>query len=120
MRKVLSTQSEVTCGHRLLPAKPGAVQVAGTAKLKVNGNPVLLAPGVLGRPISGCATVPSQGNAPCTAVVSVINTPPPKLTVNGAAVLLDTVTGSTSGQVGGVTPQGRLAATANQSKLTTA
>ena len=105
MRKALTAQSDVTCGHRLLPAKPGAVQAASAAKLKVNGSPVLLESSVLGRPISNCATVPS---------------PPPKLTVSGAAVLLDSITGTTSGQVGGVTPQPRLAATANQSKLTTA
>jgi|SRR6478609_11846352 len=120
MRKALTAQSDVTCGHRLLPAKPGAVQAASAAKLKVNGSPVLLESSVLGRPISNCATVPSQGNAPCATVASVVNTPPPKLTVSGAAVLLDSITGTTSGQVGGVTPQPRLAATANQSKLTTA
>ena len=119
MRKVLTTQSTVTCGHRLPPAKPGAVQVVSTAKLRLNRNPVLLGPSVVGMSVSLCATLPSQGNAPCTSVISVTNTPPPKLKVNGAPVLVESITGTTAGQVGGVTPQSELAATANQSKLVT-
>jgi hypothetical protein len=119
MQKVLTTQSTVTCGHQLPPAKPGKVQVASTAKLRVNGNPVLLESGVVGKPVSGCATPTSQGNVPCTAVKSVSTVPPPKLTVNGDPVLVEGITGETFGQVATITPQSLLSATANQSKLST-
>jgi hypothetical protein len=40
-----------------------------------------------------------------------------KLTVGGAPVLLDSLTGSTNGMVAKVTPQTLLSATAGQSKL---
>jgi hypothetical protein len=125
MPNVLTTASDVTCGHRQLPALPGAVQVASAAKLKVNSNPVLLESSVSGKTISGCGIpIPPQGNLKCTTVLSVANKAPPKLKVNGDAVLVGTITGTTTGTVvddpDGATPQKKLAATANQSKLLTA
>jgi hypothetical protein len=127
MRKVLTTQSTVTCGHRL-PPKTGTVQIASTAKLKVNGEPVLLRASVVGKNIPDCGIpVPPQGpqgNVICTKVLSVANAPQPKLKVNGDPVLVEPITGSTSGTVVNdpeqPSPQKKLAATANQSKLLTA
>jgi hypothetical protein len=113
MRKVLTTQSTVTCGH-----VAGSVQTASTAKLKIDGNPVLLQASVLGRTVASCGIPQVQGNKLCTTVLSVTNAPPPKLTVGGAPVLLDTITGTTDGAIG-ATPQTLLAATANQAKLVT-
>jgi hypothetical protein len=118
MRKVLTTQSTVTCGHL------GTVQTVSTAKLKVGGNPVLLESSVKDESILGCTTTPPPPtNAKCLTVMSVSNTPPPKLKVNGDPVLVEPITGSTSGTVANdpeqPTPQKKLAATANQSKLLT-
>src|SRR5258708_394033 len=126
MRKVLTTQSTVTCGHRLL-LKTGTVQIASTAKLKVSGEAVLLRASVVGKSIPDCGSpVPPkgpQGNIMCTTVLTVANAPQPKLKVNGDPVLVERITGSTSGTVVNdpeqPTPQKKLAATANQSKLLT-
>jgi hypothetical protein len=125
MPYVLTTASDVTCGHVVPAPPPGAVQVASAAKLKVNSNPVLLESSVLGQSISNCPTVPPpQGNIKCTKVLSVANKTPPKLKVNGDAVLVESITGTTNGAVvdppAPATPQSKLAATANQSKLLTA
>jgi hypothetical protein len=118
MRKVLTTQSTVTCGH--IPPTPGTVQTESSAKLKVDGHPVLLESSVVGKRVVGCGTVPPPAsNARCAKVNTVENTPPPKLTVDGSSVLVDTIKGATEGQVGGVKPQRLLSATANQSKLLT-
>jgi hypothetical protein len=116
MRQVLTTQSTVRCGH--IPPTPGTVTTTSVAKLKVNGSPVLLESSVVGQGVVLCGTPQVQGNKICTKVMSVANIPPPKLAVAGAPVLVDSIKGTTDGQVGG-TPQATLAATANQSKLGT-
>jgi hypothetical protein len=113
MPNVLTTQSAVTCAHN------GTVQVASTAKLKVGGNPVLLMSSVVEQQISNCPSKPPPpANVTCTHVLTVTNIPAPKLTVHGDAVLVDTITGTTDGNLSGV--PNRLGATANQSKLLTA
>lgn len=114
MPAVLTMSSTVTCGHAT-----GQVTATSEAKLKVLGAAVLLESSVAGKPVAGCGTPVSQGNKPCTSVVSVVNAPPPKLKVNGLPVLTASITGTTDGQVATVTPQLLLAATANQSKLST-
>ena len=113
MRRVLTTLSTVTCGH---PA--GSVRTASTAKLKVAGNPVLLESSVAGMAVASCGIPLVQGNKPCTTVLSVVDAPPPRLTVGGLPVLADAITGTTDGLIGGA-PQSALAATASQTKLTT-
>lgn len=120
MRKVLTTQSTLSCGHAAPPALPGAVATASAAKLKVAGSPVLLTSSVAGKDVIGCATPQVQGNKLCTKVISAASTPPAKLAVAGEPVLVEPITGTTDGQVAGVTPQPALNATANQPKLTTA
>jgi hypothetical protein len=51
-------------------------------------------------------------------VASVITGEAIKLKVSGSPVMLETVTGTTSGVVAGVTPQTLLSAMAGQTKLT--
>ena len=138
MPNVLTTVSTVTCGH-LAGDPTGKVTTSSTAKLRVNGNPVLLESSIDSQPILGCGIVPkndpSTGNPidmPCTQV-SVVPPPitklppgnPPaitdgrstKLKVGGKAVMLDTLKGQTNGETGGKSPLSDLSATAGQSKL---
>jgi len=139
MPNVLTTESTVTCGH--LAGNPtGKVKTNSSAKLKVNGNSVLLESSIDGQSISGCGIVlkndPSSGNPldmPCTQV-SVVpppisklpsGTPPAitdgrstKLKVGGKPVMLGTLKGQTNGMTGGSkSPLSDMSATAGQSKL---
>lgn len=117
MSFVLTTISQVTCGHG------GHVKVEGDAKLQVNGNPVLVQNSIEGKNIPDCPTPPSDQSDPCTTVSSI---PPPaitegwarKLFVGGQPVMLDTLAGKTNGKVNGVTPQSLLKGVAGQTKLT--
>ncbi len=125
MPNVLTTDSTVLCGPTIDPPPPvpihgGNVNVQSSAKLKVNRNAVLLRSSIEGRLVSGCATPsePSSGNVPCATVSLVSSGEATKLTVQGNAVILDILTGSTNGTVGGTTPQTLLGATAGQNKLT--
>jgi hypothetical protein len=131
MSGVLTTASTVTCGHGA-----GKVQTSSSAKLKVNGAPVLLKSSIDRRSVSGCVTPvaddPSPAGRPCTAVTSapaVPPAPPPlppgvtageatKLKAGGQPVMLDTLKGSTNGMVAKTSPQPTLAGTAGQTKLT--
>lgn len=113
MAVVLISNSNVTCGHL------GKVQVSSSAKLRVNGQPVLLKSSIENKTVANCGTVPNPntGAKPCTKVIAVSTGEATKLKVGGKAVILDTLTGDTDGTVGG-TPQKLLSGTAQQSKLT--
>lgn len=117
MAAVLTENSNVTCGHA------GSVSTSGVSKLTVNGQPALLENGIAHRTVGNCAT-PTASDAsgrltdePCTLVSSVTGGAATKLKVAGQAVMLDTLTGSTNGRVGGTDPQNLLSATARQTKL---
>ena len=117
MAGVLITSSTVICGHS------GNVAVTSTQKLKVSNNPVLVKASISGKSISGCATPaasdPSGPTAkPCTTVSSVGSGEATKLKVNGQAVMLDTLSGTTDGMAAKITPQTLLSATAGHTKLT--
>lgn len=119
MGKVLTTASEVTCGHD----PTGPIVTEGSNKLTVSGDGVLTAAGVKDKSIdpTACGLTPNQGppvTTRCKKVQSV-TAGPAKLTVVGEAVLLEeTVAGTTDGMLAGVTPQLLLRATAKQSRLT--
>jgi hypothetical protein len=114
MPKVLTTGSNVTCGHE------GTVATSSTAKLKINGQPVLLQEGIVGKTVENCLTptVSNPTSSPCASVSSVDKGNATKLTGGGNAVMLETLTGGTNGVVSG-NAQTFLSATAGQSKLTT-
>lgn len=123
MASVLTTNSTVTCGHS------GNVAVTSTQKLKVNNNSVLVRTSIEGKsipatPLPGsCQTQPASDPSgptakPCTKVSSVDHGEATKLKVNGQAVMLDTLSGTTDGMVAKTTPQTLLSATAGQAKLT--
>jgi hypothetical protein len=116
MAAVLTKASKVTCGHK------GTVAVSSTAKLTVGGDPVLLKSNIEGATVSDCTTQPAPPppgsvSSPCAIVTSITAGEATKLTVGGLAVILDTLTGGTSGIDKGE-PQQKLAATAVQEKLT--
>ena len=114
MAGVLTTASNVTCGHG-----PGRVSATGEQRFTVSGAQVLLKAGIEGKSVSGCTTVTNSNSADlmCPSVSSVTQGEATKLFVGSSAVVLDTLRGATNCTVGG-TPQDKLAATANQSKLT--
>ena len=118
MAGVLTTASNVACGHQ------GRVQTASTAKLTVNGSPVLLKSSIDGKPVPDCKTPPAADPSgtptakPCKTVSGVTAGEAAKLTAGGSPVMLDTLKGKTDGMVSKVTPQLLLAATAGQNKLT--
>jgi hypothetical protein len=117
MPHVLTTGSNVTCGHS------GTVSTASTAKLKVNGQPVLLKEGIQGRSVAGCTTPPASDISgptakPCTLVSTVSAGAATKLKVSGQSVMLQTLAGATDGMVAKETPQKLLSADAGQVKLT--
>ena len=119
MPGVLTTGSNVTCGH-----SPGKVTTTGSSKLTVSGQPALPKTGIMGKPVSGCSTVPAADASgptakPCLSVLAVSAGDATKLTIGGLPVMLDTLAGTTDGMVGKVTPQTSLSATAIQTKLTT-
>lgn len=101
MPAVVTQASTVSCGHA------GIVQTAGSQKLTVGGSPVLLASGVLAKPIpplpnpGSCTIVPPpMTDVPCTAVKAV--NPPSlatKLLVGGNPVVLASLSGITNGSL---------------------
>lgn len=115
MAGVLTTASTVLCDLAAPSSHGGQVTVASTAKLTVNGNPVLVKNSVASKavPPGACKTPPSNSSKPCTSVTSVASGESAKLKTGGNPVLLDsTLGGLTDGN-----PQGKLSATAGQSKL---
>lgn len=125
MQNVLNTDSSVLCGRAtdVPTAHEGNVQVQSTAKLKVDGAPVLLKDGIDKMPVVGCKTVPlSDSSGPldvtCTTVKKVTAGEATKLNVGGKPVMLDTLAGDTDGKKNKV-DQKFLAADAGQTKLRT-
>ncbi|MCG5072059.1 hypothetical protein [Paraburkholderia tagetis] len=117
MPGVLTTASNVTCGHA------GNVSTSSATKLQVNGAAVLLQSGIASQSVAGCSTPPASDSSgptakPCTTVASVTGGPAAKLQAGGQPVMLDTLAGTTDGMVGKVTPQTLLAGIAGQTKLT--
>jgi hypothetical protein len=114
MSNVLTTQSTVSCGHG------GTVAAQGTAKLAVNGAPVLQKSGVEEQRVDNCITKPTQPDPTATACKKVSKVDgglAAKLAIDGQPVLLDTLAGATDGKVAGVTPQPLPPAKAIQTKL---
>ncbi len=116
MPAVLTTQSNVTCGH-----SPGRVSTSSPLKLRVGTAAVLVKAGVQGKSVGLCSTVtdPNSGAKQCTSVTSVTAGEANKLTAGGQKVVTAALAGGTDGTVGG-TPQLLLSATPAQSKLTAA
>ena len=112
MASVLTTASRVACPHG------GAVSTSGQSRLRVLDAPVLRQDGVAGRALdSNCAVVtdPNTSTLKCATVAAVTAGQATKLKVGGAAVLLDTLAGTTNGTP---PPTGAtLSATAGQAKL---
>jgi hypothetical protein len=106
MANVLTTGSNIDCGHQ------GSVALSGAGKLKVGGNPVVLQ-GDIGPGLSiPCTLQPSTNTKPCTTATP-SGGASQKLMVGGTPVMLDSVSVTTDGQ-----PAGVPVATASQSKLT--
>jgi|GEM_PF-1146768 len=120
MPNVLTTASNVNCGHPLAATQlPGAVNTVSTAKLRVDGRPVLVKSGILLKTISKCG-ITGPNSTPCSLVSGVTTGESLKLRAGGQPVMLDTLKGTTDGKLQGdvpPTPQPKLAATAGQAKL---
>jgi hypothetical protein len=102
MAAVLTTSSTITCSHQ------GTVQKTSTAKLKVNGSPVLLESS-----LGAIPDCPNQSSSTTkdTKVASVLGAAQ-KLKAGGNGVLLATLSGKGNGS-----PPGDLSATAGQALL---
>ncbi|MFD5270388.1 hypothetical protein [Streptomyces sp. NPDC058335] len=97
MGNVLTTASTVTCQHAPSPLPeppvPGMVSVSSEAKLKVEGEPVLVETSVL-KSVSGCPN--TAAGAPCTQVAAVQDGRSQKLRAGGVPVLLHTLEATTN------------------------
>lgn len=114
MAKVLTMESETLCGPTAA-THGGKIAKVSTAKLTVNGKPVLTKDSVNNKPIAGCATLVSSTVAKCIKVASVLSLESTKLTVNGSPVLIG-LTGTTE-PTAAPKATGTLDATAVQAKL---
>lgn len=112
MAQILTTASRLGCPHG------GTVQLtAGRTALTVDGKPVLAKVDVVGKPISGCTTVPSSSppTNKCLTVTSVIGGESVLLSAGGMKVLTADAVGLTDGVVGG--PVQWTVTSAGQTKL---
>jgi hypothetical protein len=110
MAYVMTTQGSTGCTHG------GIGQLPSSAKLKVNGSAVLLAPDVTTKWSikPGCSqTDTSKSMVVCAKFMSIAQGQSSKLKVNGQAVVLDTFSGKTNGNP----DQSTQPASAGQSKL---
>ena len=107
MAKVLTTDSILQCGHG------GTVKTTSTAKLKIDGKPVLIL-GSIEPTVSDCPLVDntSTGTLQCKTA-TITGGEARKLHVDGLSVMLDTVSITTTG-----TPVSVPIVTAKQTKLT--
>lgn len=114
MANVVTTASTVSCGHPT-PRTGGTVALSSSAKLKVGDDPVVTA--ITAATVSGCGTVTNAqtGDVQCTTATATAGFAA-KLTVGGQPVLLDTLSGTTTGTVGSV-PQMKLASQGPPTKL---
>jgi hypothetical protein len=89
---ILIASSTITCAHS------GLVKPDTTTRLKVGGQPALLADPT-GKSVSGCLTVDdtSHGIKHCTSLSSVTVGKKSRLTVGGRSVLLASLAGFTDG-----------------------
>jgi hypothetical protein len=110
MGKLLTMDSRVSCGHN--PA--GFVVPQSTAKLTLGGRPVLVQSSIT--TIGPGCLAQKQGDIPCATVVSITAGLSVKLRVGGAAVLLDSLAGSTNGTING--EPGALTLVSVQGKVT--
>jgi hypothetical protein len=118
---VLTMASDVFCGP--LPPHGGKVVTASVSKLSVDHHPVLVENGNDKKLISKtfkCQIVPEPGppkSEPCKKVLSITVGTATKLTVQHQPVILDSLKGTTDGEVADVTPQTAMYAEAKQTKL---
>jgi hypothetical protein len=113
MAHVMTTNGSTGCPHG------GAAQLSSTAKLKVNGAPVLLAGDVTTKwsIAPGCSqTDTSKSMVVCAKFVSMSKGKSTKLKVGGQAVVLDSFAGNTNGNPDRATKPAR----AGQTKLSAA
>jgi hypothetical protein len=118
MAGVLTTADTVKCGHQ-----SGKVSTSSSAKLQVDGSAVLLKTSIANKSVSNCGTQPkSDSSGPtdtkCNSVSSVTKGEATKLKADGKPVMLDTLAGMTDGMVSKTTPQTKLKAATDQTKLT--
>jgi hypothetical protein len=113
MPLVITEKSSLACAH-----KGTVTPTASQSKLKVAGAGVLVSGDLKGKTISLCTTVPNPNTSTlaCLAIQSEQGGVAGKLKVAGTGVLLETVSGQTTGTVGG-TPQTWSVQDAGQSKL---
>lgn len=108
MAYVLTTGSLVSCGHS------GTATLISSAKLEVNGQPVLIESEATSWSLTKtpCSQAGSGGTS-CTNISSISTGKSSKLTVNNSPVLLDSLAGMTNGSPANT----NLSATALQTKL---
>jgi hypothetical protein len=97
----------------------GTVATVGAPKLRVAGAGVLVAAGVVLKPVGGCQTPSVTGpppSKPCTSVVSITSALSTKLFVGGKPVVIAPLHGTTDGVVTG-TPQAALSAVVGKTLL---
>lgn len=110
MAYVMTTSGSTGCAHG------GAAQLTSSARLKINGSAVLLAPDVTTQwsITPGCSqTDTSKSMVVCAKFLSMTKGQSTKLTVDGQPVVLDTFQGMTNGKPDASTKP----ASAGQSKL---
>jgi hypothetical protein len=110
---VLTAASTLTCPHH------GTVAAATASRLRVAGQPVLLAP-LTGQPIGADCTVmtnPSTSTKKCFTVAGVSAGDSSRLTVRGTSVLLATLVGQTDGTPPPLPAGPPLITVANQTRL---
>ena len=115
MATVITAGSTVLCDKAAGGQHGGTVAVAGSAKLTVKQQGVLLESGVKGKSVGSCATPATSSTKKCTQVSAVTAGLATKLTVGSKAVLTTDLAGTTDGA-----PPGTVPATAEHTKLTTA
>ncbi len=105
MAFVLTTGADIEC------SASGKVQLSGSHKLKVSGQSVITPDDVNHKTISGCTIANSNSTKQCTTVTSASGGSP-KLKVDGTAVAIDSLTGSSDGTTPAISVK-----SAGQSKL---
>jgi hypothetical protein len=123
MSFVLTQHSAVNCAHL------GSVAVTGVSRLRVEGGNALRKDGIEGKAVTDCTTVPKSASGDpvditCTAVAQAIPGPPAvsageatKLFLDGAPVMLDTLSGVTNGMVAETQPQNMPPPSAGHTRL---
>ena len=90
-RRLLTVNADIRCSHAA-----GVVQLAATQTwVTIGRRPILVARDPETRPVAGCPV--ASPNKPCTSTLAVTRGYSSLLAVEGRAICLDTVTGSTDG-----------------------